>query len=382
MNGTGATLSRFNDAMQRVYGPFEVLSADQAKTWTPPSSPGAGGHRGRYLWTDAFGVVNFITLYKETSKPAYLELAKALVRTVHDVLGRTRDGSQRLPGAMDEHPLKGGLRIGKMDEAGPDGDGQYHHYLTIWMFALNRLCLASGEKTYNDLAVELAESIHPHFLRRDARNRRRMVWKVSTDLKRVLVNSEGHLDAATGYEVYHLLQRTAQHFDNSVSVLKTEVQDYLDMIVQRSGALLPSHDTLDLGMGLWICQFGTRAVWGDFASESLENARDIVDRLTGLPARQRLAFREFGFCLGVKCGGADEELLEKVRSLIKFWEDYADSKDPNYGDTDLRPISLVMYAAALIPGEGFGERRESRHRKSEPGSKPALASPNSALQDD
>lgn len=353
MDGSGAPMDRFIGAMQRVYGPFEVLTPDQAKTWTPPSDPGAGGHRGRYLWTDAFGVVNFITLYKETSRPVYLELAKSLVRTVHDVLGRTRDGSKRLPGSTDELPLEGGLRIGKMDESGPDGDGQYHHYLTIWMFALNRLCLASGEKIYNDLAVQLAEGIHLSFLHRDPVGHHEMVWKISTDKKTVLVGSEGHLDAATGYAVYYLLQRTAQRLDQSC-VLNSEVEDYIDISLNRDDELSPSHDTLDLGMGLWMCQLAGEDGWAQaLAKESLEQARDVIDALAARPASRRLAFREFGFCLGVKCYGADEGLLEEVREVIRFWEEYTEWNDPNYGDKDLRPISLVMYAAALIPGGEF-----------------------------
>lgn len=351
MDSAGSPMDRFKDAMQRVYGPFEVLTPDQAKTWEPPSNPGAGGHRGRYLWTDAFGVVNFITLYRETSRPVYLELAKSLVRTVHDVLGRTRDGSQRLPKATDEHPLKGGLRIGKMDATGPDGDGQYHHYLTIWMFALNRLCLASGEKIYNDLAVQLAEAIHRSFLHHNPLGKHRMVWKVSMDLKSVLVGSEGHLDAATGYAVYNLIQRTAQRLDSSC-VLNTEVEDYIDVMTRDDkNDLAPSHDTLDLGMGLWMAQLANEDGWAqDLGKESLANVRDVIDPVAARPASRRLAFREFGFCLGVKCYGAEQGILEEVRELIRFWEEYAESKDPNYGDEDLRPISLVMYAAALIPG--------------------------------
>ncbi|POR39213.1 Vacuolar amino acid transporter 3, partial [Tolypocladium paradoxum] len=94
-------LRRFNEAMSVVYGPLDHLTDDEAATWIPPDKPGAGGHRGRYLWTDAFGVVNFLTLFRETSSPKYLVLAKRLVAAVHDVLGRTRDGSARLPGATD-----------------------------------------------------------------------------------------------------------------------------------------------------------------------------------------------------------------------------------------------------------------------------------------
>jgi len=129
---TPPKLQRFKEAMQLVYGPFETLPPESAATWSPPDAPGAGGHRGRYLWTDAFGVVNFITLYRETGgQPVYLTLARRLAETVHAVLGSTRDGAGRLPGATADAPLAGGLRIGKPLATGPDADGQYLHYLTL-----------------------------------------------------------------------------------------------------------------------------------------------------------------------------------------------------------------------------------------------------------
>src|SRR5690606_256530 len=62
--------------------------------------------------------------------------------------------------------------------------------------------------------------------------------------------------------------------------------------------------------------------------------------------RRRLAFREFGFCLGVQCFGRDRPLLQKVEELIQFWTDNADE----FAGGDHSPISWVMYAAALQPG--------------------------------
>lgn len=124
MRSSETTIQRFKEATQLVYGPFEGISNQDAQSWKPPETPGAGGHKGRYLWTDAFGVVNFITLFKETSSPVYLTLARRLVDTVHNILGRTRDGSSRLPPATDAEPLKGGLRIGKIQGSGSDCDGQ------------------------------------------------------------------------------------------------------------------------------------------------------------------------------------------------------------------------------------------------------------------
>lgn len=124
MRSSEATTQRFKEATQLIYGPFEGISDQDAQSWKPSESPGAGCHKGRYLWTDAFGVVNFITLFKVTSSPVYLTLARRLVDTVHNILGRTRDGSSRLPPATDAEPLKGGLRIGKIQGSGSDCDGQ------------------------------------------------------------------------------------------------------------------------------------------------------------------------------------------------------------------------------------------------------------------
>ena len=341
-------LRRFDEAMNVVYGSYDKLSDEEAEQWTPPDDPGAGGHRGRYLWTDAFGVVNFITLFRETSSKKYLTLAKRLVTTVHDVLGKTRDGNARLPGATDKEPLKGGLRIGKVDASGSDGDGQYHHYLTLWMFALNRLSLATEDAKYNDLAIQLAKAIHPQFVQKKGDDNLRMVWKISMDMKTVLVPSEGHLDAATGFVAYRLLQQTGAKQGRLETILRYEIEDY-SQIMNREGKLTPSGDTLDLGMGLWMCHFNKDEPWaarlGDQAIRMAWKVLGEDSSLTKRDASRRLAFREFGACLGISCYGGDEYLKSRVSSLLDFWEQYTQDEDD-----DLRPISPVMYAAALFVG--------------------------------
>lgn len=229
-------------AMEDVYGAVSALTPSQAQDWTPP--PASSGHLGRYLWTDAFGVLNFITLHRLTGSQTYLTCAARLIDTVHNVLGKTRSQDKHLSGASPERPLAGGLRIGKDEESGPDGDGQYHHYLTIWMFALNRMSAATKERRYNDLAIQLARAIHPAFVVNRDSPRPRMRWKMSMDLSQPLITSEGNLDPIGGYIVFSLLQKTA---DNP-RILKEEIQDYKKIVDAK---YIESDDPLDLGMTLW-----------------------------------------------------------------------------------------------------------------------------------
>ncbi|KAL1971153.1 hypothetical protein VTN77DRAFT_104 [Rasamsonia byssochlamydoides] len=369
-NISSTRLARFEQAMETLYGSFKDIK-DPAQ-WTPPQK--SGGHRGRYLWTDAFGVINFITLHQERSKatPAdsntdtsdkYLVLARRLVETVHDVLGRTRDGRSRLPGATDENPLGGGLRIGKVEESGPDGDGQYHHYLTIWMFALNRLSLATGDPTYNRQAVALAKAIHPRFFVNRQSTRPRMVWKMSMDLSTPLVPSEGNLDPIDGYVIFRLLQASARETDEG-KVLDEEIGDY-KRVMERKGEHFVSSDPLDLGMTLWTAHwFSEKEGWATrLAGRCFEQIYELfeMDRYLERNIKYRLAFREFGTCLGIGCHS--EQTTEKERSvdlksyadaILQCWEPYItlsiSKEDAKLTADDLRPITRVMYASALIPG--------------------------------
>ena len=109
----------------------------------------------RYLWTDAFGVVLLVSLYHELQDERYLAEAEWLVAEVERVLGRPR-----------------GLRIGEA----PDRDGQYYHYLAMWLFALERL--GRVKPAYRDRAIELVRQIHPAFVRPGAG----VVWKMREDL--------------------------------------------------------------------------------------------------------------------------------------------------------------------------------------------------------
>ena len=134
----------------------------------------APGGQSRYLWTDAFGVLNFVTeaarcaeAGDEEGREDALSAAEALVEAVCAVLGRPR--SSDLPMARSpREPLRGardegadgsgearpaeryrGLRIGKRlasaaSDPGMALDGMYFHYVDKFVFALARLGDALG----------------------------------------------------------------------------------------------------------------------------------------------------------------------------------------------------------------------------------------------
>ena len=182
----------------------------------------------RYLWTDAFAVCNFLGLYYQTREETYLSLALRLVDQVHHTLGRHREDDSRsgwISGLDEEqgrkHPTRGGLRIGKeLNERGLhdpfdeglewDRDGQYYHYLTKWMHALNRVSTVTGNLTYNTWAIELAKTAHARFVYASPfGSPKRMYWKMSIDLSRSLVPSMGHHDPLDGFVTYQELEATA-----------------------------------------------------------------------------------------------------------------------------------------------------------------------------
>ena len=109
----------------------------------------------RYLWTDAFGLVLLVSLYVESGKRQYLDQAESLVAEVVRVLGRER-----------------GLRIGEA----ADRDGQYFHYIAMWLYGLAILGRHIGD--YHSLGVALVGQIHGAFVQPSCG----VIWKMQEDL--------------------------------------------------------------------------------------------------------------------------------------------------------------------------------------------------------
>ena len=190
---------------------------------------GSGKPPKRYLWTDAFAVCNYLELYRRTREEEFKDLALRLVAQVHQILGRYRPDDVRtgwISGLREEeasrHPTIGGLRIGKPlperrigepydEQLEWDRDGQYFHYLTKWMQALDQVSRATGDGRYNRWALELARTAHARFVILSPSGiRNRMVWKMSTDLSFPLLPSMGHHDPLDGLITYAQLRETRE----------------------------------------------------------------------------------------------------------------------------------------------------------------------------
>ena len=204
------------------------------------------------------------SLARPMTKPIGIS-AYRLVDQVHHTLGRHRDDDPRRGwiSGLDEqegkrHPTIRGLRIGKQlnerksneppnERLEWDQDGQYYHYLTKWMHALNCVSQVTGDPTYTRWAIELAKAAHARFTYAPPYGgRKRMYWKMSIDLTYPLVPSMGQHDPLDGFVTYSELQATAPRFfkESSPFDLKLEIADMAEIC---RGIRLATDDPLGIG---------------------------------------------------------------------------------------------------------------------------------------
>jgi hypothetical protein len=293
----------------------------------------------RYLWTDAHAVGNFLRLWRINDDVRQRDLAWRLVDQVHRVLGRHRADDVRrgwLSGLPEdqarEHPTRGGLRIGKPRNERAAGepaderleweqDGQYFHYLTRWMQALDLLAQATGDARPQHWARELALTAHRAFVYRVAPLQRpRMHWKMSIDLSRPLVASMGHHDPLDGLITCWELSgaRPGLAPDDE---LAAATADFLAMTLDGDWATI---DALGLG-GLLVditrvvrLRAAGRPLPAGFLAGLLDDARRSLQHfdwreLRSLSAERRLGFRELGLSIGLH---AIEAMLATPDALL------------------------------------------------------------------
>ena len=361
---------------------------------------GSGKPPKRYLWTDAFAVCNFLELYRQTKETDFMDLARRLVAQVHEVLGRHRSDDPRtgwLSGLGEEegshHPTAGGLRIGKpLNERRPgepydeqlewDRDGQYYHYLTKWMQALNQVSRITGDFGFNRWALELGKTAQARFVTLSpSGDRNRMFWKMSIDLSYPLIRAMGHHDPLDGLITFRQVQATADQDPGGTTGLDLHSelaelermcrgQDWTTDDALGIGGLLTdayrAQQLTDAGKGL-LNDLPASLLEASLSGLTSLEKKNFLDR----PADFRLAFRELGLAIGLQAlerlqdkispvpgrfqpPQALSSQLEKLAPYIawveridSFWLDRRNQAAGSW--TDHREINRVMLATSLAP---------------------------------
>jgi hypothetical protein len=268
----------------------------------------------RYLWTDAFGLVLFVSLYHELGESRFLDRAISLVRDVDRILGRPK-----------------GYRIGEE----PDRDGQYFHYLAMWMYALGRL--GRIDSAYTRKAIDLVRAVHPRFLVPDVG----VVWKMREDLSGPYPGyGLGALDAFHGWVVYS--QLAADELQREIGEMRA--------IVERTHRTLHIDQDLGLGMMLWMTHLAGAEPW---AALHRRRSLDTLARMWIDPpgyycrhpemAHVRFAFTNYGVSLGLQAADA---LPEHVAKINDYFKDYRSGDE-----YDTNAITHVMACTSHFPGE-------------------------------
>jgi len=374
----------------------ETIARETMDAFATRTGIGRGGAR-RYLWTDAFAVCNFLALAEQSGDGRYDELALQLIDDVHHTLGRHRPDDARrgwISGCADAegeaHPTCGGLRIGKplperaahepFDERLEwERDGQYFHYATKWMHALDQSARALGQPLLSGWGRELAAAVHRGFVR-GPRGHQHMCWKASIDLTRPLVSSMGQHDPLDGFVTCLELEASAAALHAPGPSLTDALADFA-ALVDATG--LATADALGIG-GLLIDAYrvdqlgraGALARHDGLCGALLDAALAGLRAWIGAgdlrrPAPRRLAFRELGLAIGLAAlerlerdagpAAADDAVCGPRlaalapfhplrREIESFWLRPEHRHDEPWSAH--RDINEVMLATALLPG-GF-----------------------------
>ena len=301
----------FRKLTRQVYGEHRGAKPFVPKPLPPLEAAVAPDGQSRYLWTDAFGVLNFVTeaarcaeAGDEEGREDALAAAEALVDAVSRVLGSPR--SKHLPMALSAlAPLRTrgegtdawetrrreryrGLRIGKRlasaaSDPGMALDGMYFHYVDKFVFALSRLgdALGGARTTRGERIVAeagaIVRDVHDLFVEREApraslgssdpRDRATdatrttnpcvgIRWKLNADGTPVrgLPPTRLSADAVSGAVAWSAASRLARvDGADPRETLKRETDDMRDMARRLRPAV--SSDPLSWGMQMWASQW-------------------------------------------------------------------------------------------------------------------------------
>jgi len=348
-----------------------------------------GTNTRRYLWTDAFALLNFLALKNLNKDEVYDDQALRLIKQVHYNLGKFAPDDSRegwissLPEEKAEnHPTIGGLRIGKKlperkkeqlydQRLEWDRDGQYYHYHTRWIHALLKAGSHFESKKLSEWAAELSLTGSQFII--DKEGDLSMYWKMSVDLSRPLVPVMGAHDPLEGL----ICALQAKEISNSYK------EDF-DIYIEKLKKLCDRSDwgTDDaLGIGSLLLNVISAAELEKKIDlpDSISTKRLLRDAEQSLnafyesyeydkSADQRLAFRECGLSLGLRCLEGNLDLIEQhglipnidseiwslAREIEEYWLQKENTDVASFQDhLDINVVSLAASLLASVHPETY-----------------------------
>jgi hypothetical protein len=349
------------DLLDSVYGP---VSSPNFPKPMPESEAGlcADGTQRRYLWTDAFAVLAYVSLAdlcvrekKHEDSEKSRNAANTLVNVVHECLGhpRTRHRNDDVM-ARDVNSPTGfvGLRIGKLEsrkvtDHGMRYDGMYWHYMDKWLFALARLGRVQD-------GIRIAKSAFPYFFDPGRTGgdgwEGGIRWKLSVDgtpppsLERARASD----DTLTALIVFEILQRS-----RTINDTTTDGPDDLSKEIQMLRKSLQSYtprateDPLGWGLEAIFDQY----LAGAPRTEVLASLRHRALH----PSHLSLPFRLYGAMIGARVAGEKVAPAAVVDQLIQLSLEHEEAAEAR-GFEEHSSINRVMLAMCLLSPGALGRR--------------------------
>lgn len=359
--------------MQRVYGEWSSDVAQREKSFPLPlpevtAGPSQYSSQRRYLWTDSFGLANFVTMAYRARQAGNAQdesdcvwAATRLVEAVHQTLGRPRAESFPMRVSKRGSTKFVGLRIGKTrarheTDGGMTYDGQYWHYIDKWMFAVSRLAVLANNTQLMREALAMMKETLSCFLQVDSKGQAVGVhWKLNSDMRPIaeMGNAGTSNDALTAYVVLHVMQTAASHLGiDDVSVEKEMAA--LRLVARRfwiSAELAPNtasgSDPLGFGLRIWELQW-----FGAFADSARNRLCQSAPICLSQQQLSMLPFRCYGGVMGALVAGNEgaralaEQLVDKVVEMGWYASERGDLPEQ---EPSLVEINEVMFATCLDP---------------------------------
>mgnify|MGYP000272676830 CR=1 FL=1 len=341
--------------LESVYGPVE----DPQFPKPMPSDEAGLCHDGlqrRYLWTDAFGVLAYLSLadqleQQQTPEKAetYRAAAHRLIHVVHDCLGQPRsdtDKTMQMTKDMASPNGNVGLRIGKahhrqVTDAGMSYDGQYWHYIDKWLLALSRAGRVED-------GCRIGKSVFPYFFDAGPNgdgSQGGIRWKLSVDatpppsLQRAYASD----DTLVALIVFSILERQRQNKDSSTVI--PSLAPEIAMLEKSLEFYKPRVTDDPLGWGL-------EALYDQFLQgHPRRQALHSLHQRALHPSHFSLPFRLYGAMIGARIAGKEVAPTSMVNDLIVQSLEYQAGAIQR-GYEEHSTINRVMLATVLLcPGQ-------------------------------